>query len=511
MKCFNCGCSLSEKSFCTSCGADVALYKKIIITSNRFYNDGLEKANVRDLSGAVISLRQSLKLNKNNIEARNLLGLVNFEMGDAVAALSEWVISKNFRPKKNIADDYIAAVQNNASRLETINQAVKKYNKSLDYCKQGSCDLAVIQLKKVLSLNPNLLKGRQLLALLYMHNEEWEKARKELIRCTKIDANNTMTLRYLREVKVMLEGDEESGNVRKKKNIADDVLVYQSGNETIIQPLNVKDPVKGSNILNIVIGLVVGIAVCWFLILPMRIQNAEAGINEKLKEVSAASDAKTATIEDLQQRFNSVSEEKKKLEKEVTELSGPNGAVTAGDYLMSAAADYLNNANDTEKVADSLLKIDTEFLEKEASEVYKQLYQDLINEVGPKTSKKYFDDGTLAMNQNDFTKAIENLEKAWYFNKTDSSILYQLAQAYRMAEDNDKARAAYEQVIELFPGTQSAGKAKEYLEDASSPSQGGEVRNNTHQDDNTQDDNTQDDNEQDEGGDGTSQDNSTQQ
>ena len=123
MKCFNCGCSLSEKSFCTGCGIDVSLYKKIMYISNRYYNDGLDKANVRDLSGAVVSLRQSLKFNKNHIEARNLLGLVYFEMGDVVAALSEWVISKNFRPNKNIADDYINAVQENTTRLETIDQA----------------------------------------------------------------------------------------------------------------------------------------------------------------------------------------------------------------------------------------------------------------------------------------------------------------------------------------------------------------------------------------------------
>lgn len=107
MFCYNCGCHLSEHDFCTSCGADVSLYKKIMCMSNRFYNDGLEKAGVRDLTGAINSLRQSLKFNKNNIEARNLLGLVYFETGEVVAALSEWVISKNMRPEKNIADDYI--------------------------------------------------------------------------------------------------------------------------------------------------------------------------------------------------------------------------------------------------------------------------------------------------------------------------------------------------------------------------------------------------------------------
>ena len=84
MLCYNCGCRLSEHDFCTSCGAEVGLYKKVMFLSNRFYNDGLEKAQIRDLTGAINSLRQSLKLNKTNIKARNLLGLVYFEMGEVV-------------------------------------------------------------------------------------------------------------------------------------------------------------------------------------------------------------------------------------------------------------------------------------------------------------------------------------------------------------------------------------------------------------------------------------------
>lgn len=148
MFCYNCGCHLSEHDFCTSCGADVSLYKKIMCMSNRFYNDGLEKAGVRDLTGAINSLRQSLKFNKNNIEARNLLGLVYFETGEVVAALSEWVISKNMRPEKNIADDYINMLQSNAARLDAINQTIKKYNQALVYCNQDSKDLAIIQLKR---------------------------------------------------------------------------------------------------------------------------------------------------------------------------------------------------------------------------------------------------------------------------------------------------------------------------------------------------------------------------
>ena len=222
MFCYNCGYRLSEHDFCTACGADVSLYKKIIHASNMYYNEGLEKAGVRDLTGAVNSLRQSLKLNKNNIKARNLLGLVYFEMGEVVTALREWVISKNLRPDKNIADNYIEKLQANSARLDSINQTIKKYNQALVYCNQGSTDLAVIQLKKVLSLNPRFIRAHQLLALLYMDNEQWEYAERELHKCMDIDRNNTQTLRYLREVELMLMPDEsvkQPGRRRKEESV----------------------------------------------------------------------------------------------------------------------------------------------------------------------------------------------------------------------------------------------------------------------------------------------------
>ena len=150
MKCNVCGCQLSADDFCPNCGADVRSYKRIMGIANRFYNIGLEKAKVRDLSGAITDLRQCLKFNKDQVDARNLLGLVYFETGEVVAALSEWVISKNIRPKKNIADDYLDRIQTNQTKLDMINQTIKKYNQALTYCRQDSYDLTVIQLKKVL-------------------------------------------------------------------------------------------------------------------------------------------------------------------------------------------------------------------------------------------------------------------------------------------------------------------------------------------------------------------------
>ena len=88
MICYNCGNILTNSDYCSHCGMDVSVYKKIVKLSNTYYNAGITKAKNRDLAGAADMLRRSVKLNKRNVDARNLLGLVYFEMGETVQAFS---------------------------------------------------------------------------------------------------------------------------------------------------------------------------------------------------------------------------------------------------------------------------------------------------------------------------------------------------------------------------------------------------------------------------------------
>ena len=464
MICYQCGCNLSEHNFCTSCGADVALYKRIIYISNRFYNEGLERAGVRDLTGAITSLRQCLKFNKNNVEARNLLGLVYFETGEVVAALSEWVISKNLRPKKNIADDYIDMIQTNQNRLDIINQTIKKYNQALTYCNQDSLDLAVIQLKKVLSLNPRFIRAHQLLALLYINSEEWEKAKRELTKCIEIDTNNTATLRYLKEVDEMLMPEEGVKNTPKKKQ-KEEVIKYQSGNETIIQPVNMKEGRGVTSLLNLGIGIAIGIAIAFFLILPARIQTAKAGIDEDLRKVGEQLDAKTATIDELQLLVSELQSENDALQQDLQAYLGTDGTLQSVDSLMKAAEAYLADPEDITVVADYLEAIEDGDPEGETSnsEAFESLYNTLLELVGSDIAAAYYNDGYEAYRQENYEDAIPNLERAFKYDATNGEALYDLANSYYRTGDEEKARETYLQVIALFPGTEKANNSEEFL------------------------------------------------
>ena len=58
--------------------ANEGIYTRIVYKSNALYNEGLKKAQVRDLSGAIVSLRGALSLNKKNTNARNFAILFIF-------------------------------------------------------------------------------------------------------------------------------------------------------------------------------------------------------------------------------------------------------------------------------------------------------------------------------------------------------------------------------------------------------------------------------------------------
>ena len=466
MNCYNCGNLLSEHDFCTACGADVILYKKIMGISNLYYNEGREKAGIRDLTGAVASLRQSVKFNKNNVDARNLLGLVYFEMGEVVAALSEWIISKNLRPEKNIADDYIDMVQSNSSGLQSINQTIKKYNQALAYCSQDSKDLAVIQLKKVLSMNPRFVRAHQLLALLYIDSQQWEKARRELVKCCNIDVNNTLTRRYLKEVEAALEpGENAKGDAKRK---SEETIRYQSDNEIIIQPLNMRDNKRNgvSTLINVVIGLVIGMAAMYFLVLPAAITREKNQANEQMTQIASQLDDKNFSIAQLQQENQNLQNQIQSLEEQLEGYVGEDGTLETIESLLDAATEYLGT-KDAMATAAYLEELADNVVIENTSQAFQNLYAALLQQIGPEASAAYYTIGYESYKNEMYEQAIEGLSKAVYYDAQNRDAIFNLGNAYSRNGDVENAIAAYQQVVDLFPGTESARRSQRYINDLS--------------------------------------------
>lgn len=451
MKCYHCGEQLGRENICRNCGTNVKIYKKIIMSSNAYYNDALKKASVRDLSGAIVSLQTSLRFYKKNIDARNLLGLIYYEMGETVEALTEWVISKNYKSKENAANRYLDEIQKNRAKLETVNQTIKKYNQALLYCRQDSSDLAIIQLKKVLSLNPNLVRGHQLLALLYIHEGQYDLAKKSLRNAGKIDANNTLTLRYLKEANA---GLKEQSASKKPKN--DELISYQSGNETIIQPTHFKEHSPIGTMINMAIGIAIGVAATYFLIVPGVRTTI---MNDSKKEVLEANNtisSKNQTITSLESQVDELTGQVD--EAKESEENAKNRLLTY-DQLLAAYQAYA--MNDITTAGNMLSNVNSDDL----SENSKQVYETLNVQVNTEYIAALYAQGYSAYSKRKFPDAIEALLKVVAMDESyeNGNALYYLAQAYRRNDDIESAKPYYQKVVELYPGTERAANSADFL------------------------------------------------
>ena len=344
--CPRCGAQVRKNGYCSECYLPIKMLRKAQNTSDYYYNTGLDRASARDLSGAIESLLQSLRYNKRNVQARNLLGLIYYEMGEAVQAMSEWVMSINYQPENNLATKYLKELKKDPARLESVDQLARKYNMAIQYAHSEDYDLAILQLKSALSDNPHFVKGYLLLALLYIGTDNYEKARVTLRRVLKIDK----AVHYLRGM-----GDTEENIIEmRKQNVENDGLLDDDYLEEIVVTEDGQSPkkVEKRNIfqeikakkdtsvvrtgdfgqislakysgLYVLLGLVFGGLFFGLFILPGQKKKLRNENEQLIKTYSEELAGKNSTI-------NSQASEIEALTKQVDELQ--NGAAKAGENM----------------------------------------------------------------------------------------------------------------------------------------------------------------------------------
>jgi len=434
-------------------------YEKILSQSNHWYNDGLKRARERDLSGAIQSLRRSLQYYSGNGKARNLLGLIYYGRGEVAEALVEWVICRDITPANDesggaLADYYIQSIQNSAAELDVIDHAVRRFNQCLHYCEQGAEDIAIMQLKKVVSSHPGFLKAWQLLALVYMHAGQYGKAKQALKSAHKIDLKDEITLRYIHELNSFRKANRRGWGSKGATH------EYQRGNDVIIQPrASLGREVAGRiQLFNLIIGGIIGAAVIWFLIAPAmthsRTEQATrqmAEFAERIHSLEAQVSAQTRTLDDF-----------RAMEGEM-EITTAIAARTQESYenLLQVSA-MRNSGNYTDMVlANLLVEVSRESLGTRGQEFYDQLSETIYRGA----VYQRFTHGVEALNVGNYLTAIEHLEIAVEMDPDfdHGSALLSLGRAYRGSGNIVAAEEMLQRVLDEHPGTWQADSAQAIL------------------------------------------------
>ena len=321
--CPNCGAHIKKNGYCSACHMPLPVLKKAFNTSDYYYNIGYDRAVARDLSGAIDSLNISLRYNKKNIMSRNLLGLVYYEMGEIVNALSQWVMSVNYQSNGNLASKYLKELRQDPTLLANVDQIAQKYNLALSYARSEDFDLSIIQLKSLLSANPHFVKGYLLLALLYINSDNYERARTTLRRVLKIDKANTLAIHYLHEM-----GDTDENIIEmSKESVENDglldadeeaITLSTTGNKNgsrikmffsdLVERYKAKAVSRGEygeislakySGIYVLLGMVLGIFLLYFIVVPSQKRKIANEKDELIKSYSEELADKNATINSL--------------------------------------------------------------------------------------------------------------------------------------------------------------------------------------------------------------------
>lgn len=461
MKCYYCGAQLTKSLICPKCSADMSSYKAVVHASNAYYNLGLEKAKIRDLTGAIENLKTSLMYNRDNIKARNLLALVYCETGDVVEALSEWVISKNIKPEGNPAGSYISRIQSSQAKFEAATQNIRKYNVALAAAREGNTDTAAIQLKKVIAQNPKFIKAQQLLALLYIKEKEFARAKKCLNTVLKTDINNTLARRYLLEIEELESEKAKAAQdsflpKRKAKNSEAQPL---NGNDVIMPHSSYKEPSNGAiTIINILVGVVIGAALIWFLITPARYKGLTRDYNQSILEYSEKLSGGNAEINSLTKQLQDVKAERDALSERLESISGADGNNRLLTAVIDAADAYI--ANEPTKAAKFLIDID---VSKLPSDNAKSLYNTIAAATTLTAANDLYNTGYLNYTRGRYEQAVEDLIVAYKLDSTMVNAAYYSAKSYVALDKVEDAKKYYQYIVTNFPTSRYISEATTYV------------------------------------------------
>lgn len=426
---------------------------KIRQISNAYYNLGLEKAKKRDLTGAAEALKKSLRFYKYQTDARNLLGLIYNEAGETGAALVQWIISLNLQETNNPADRYIYELRKSGGYIAVADQAVKKYNQALHYARNDNEDLAILLLRRMLDDFPQFVKAQALLALLYLHQEDYMKAGRCVYKALKIDRYNPVLQRYMDIVK------QNTGRADAEKKKMKNLFSHrQMQDDDLIIPSSYKENTGLQSVLNILAGLAIGTAAVFFLVVPGVREDLNRNHNEALKVRLEEINRQNIALTDLRGELESVQAARDRAQEDLAAIETDTADRLIQYRNLALIQKYLEDNRMTDA---SVLYADTDWellgQEESLSAVVSGI-QSQMHETGYRFLEAL---GDNALEAGDSAKAIVYYQKSAGIRSDNLSAVYKLGQAYQAAGDENTANQYYGDLIMNHPDSEYAALAKQ--------------------------------------------------
>lgn len=459
MKCPKCSSRyITSDGFCEKCKFNVAVFLKIKNKSIKLYNKALGKIVINDFSGAIECLNESIIFDKKNYLARNLLGLCYYEVGRMPEAVMHWVISSSFKANHNYAKNYIDAIKNGGGKADLLFDSVRMYNITLSHMQNDNHDLALIQLKKIVEINPDFVDALCLFALYHMINEENDKAISYINKVLSIDVNNQKALRYYNAI------NKNNSNSVKIETVKIDISKNSNDN---IEPVKIRKVVKhktkffNMEAVAFILGIVLAAAVLMTLVFPGKVVDKNEMIAKLESDIEKLEKSNVNNDSELSEKYVLLENEIAMLKEENEDLAKFKKIQEQKDLVFEAEA--LSRRGLHLDAANAVIYLDKTLFDEET--VVKYEYVERYSFA--RASETHYNTGRTHYSKEEFLEALNSFEIAVALGTTQAFVgdaIYYLGLLALDDGDYAKAKNYFQEVIANYSNATSFKRAQEELE-----------------------------------------------
>lgn len=351
---------------------------------------------------------------------------------------------------------------NNEISAETLD-SVKSYNKAIEFLKTGSEDIAMIELKKVVSSNPDFYEAVNLLGLCYAYTNQMDKAEELFGKVVQGENNVLKAADYLNYI---ITGDSNSsrkpGKYKNKKTVKKPA---QAEKDAAVKTAFNEDEVKSEYLLFKKIGVQLkkpSIAVVLNIFSVIFLVTALIFFFMQSKDNIKADPGETEADDNIQQTeaYTKLEAENKSLKSQLENANVKLKQIQLGADLSQVSSLY--GQKKYVEAADKLLGLPVNELNADQ----KKKYDSIKNDVLLKAANQLTNDGNTLYTNKKYLDAIQKLEKVFTFGDNwtfGDKALYILGKSYVEAGENQKGAEAYQKLIDQYPKSAYIKYAKSRL------------------------------------------------
>ncbi|HOQ36755.1 MAG TPA: tetratricopeptide repeat protein [Acetivibrio sp.] len=345
--------------------------------------------------------------------------------------------------------------ESNPDMPDNIKNSIMLYNKALEKFRFGSEDIAIIELRKAISLNPDFYEAYNLLGVFYIYTKDYDNAAQVFKKVIEAEKNSIIALNYLKKIDSSYEAQINKQGKEKKEKTKDVKGRGKSEKAEEKSPLSLnKVPRKKDYSKKIAAGTLIGFILGSLVVFAISFKYYSREDNaDIINQLTAEKEAATAKINEYEKKYNELNEKYNGLNVQFEEVNKQL------DYYLGVSKilniEKLASENKITEAADEIMLLKNKNFEG----IEKDRFDKLVKDIMPKAAQNEYNAGRDLFNKKDYQGALDRFLKAKAYSddwKNSASNLYHCGICYQELNNNTMAIKVFQELIEKYPSTSFA-------------------------------------------------------